>query len=157
MTLGTEADLPRRNVVLVTGVDESGRSSVIRRAEFEPPKDARASETVFEVAVNPPPVRPPAASQTELLELGVPLGTLQWRLIQWKPDWEHPKMHHTDTMDFHTVITGTIEIILDDGPHQLGPGDGVVVAGINHAWKVGPAGCTTTSYILGTPARLSPL
>jgi len=42
--------------------------------------------------------------------------------------------------------------VLDDGAHRLEPGDTVVVAGVDHAWRAGPDGCTMVNTMIGTPA-----
>jgi hypothetical protein len=62
-------------------------------------------------------------------------------------------MHHTDTIDFDTIIFGEVDILLDDGPHHLVPGDCVVVKGVDHAWLAGPEGCTSSVVVIGTPPR----
>ena len=59
-------------------------------------------------------------------------------------------MHHTDTLDFDTVIAGSIELILDDGGHRLEAGDVVVISGVDHAWRSGPDGCTMVITLQGT-------
>jgi hypothetical protein len=35
----------------------------------------------------------------------------------------------------------------------LSAGDCAVVAGVDHAWRTGPEGCTTSIVIVGTPRR----
>ena len=67
------------------------------------------------------------------------------------PNGEWPAMHYTDTIDCHTVIAGSVDLILDDGAHRLAAGDCVMVTGVDHAWKAGPDGCTTSILLIGTP------
>jgi mannose-6-phosphate isomerase-like protein (cupin superfamily) len=62
-------------------------------------------------------------------------------------------MHHTDTLDFDMILEGSVEIVLDDGPHRLGPGDCVVVTGVDHVWKAGPDGFVMSVTLMGTPPR----
>ena len=58
-------------------------------------------------------------------------------------DPDRPGMHATDTLDFMVVIDGHIVLGLDDGEHELGPGDVVVQRGNLHRWKVrGDQPCT---------------
>lgn len=58
-------------------------------------------------------------------------------------DPDRPGMHATDTLDFMVVIDGHIVLGLDDGEHELGPGDVVVQRGNLHRWKVsGDQACT---------------
>ena len=67
------------------------------------------------------------------------------------PNSDWPEMHYTDTIDCHTIVAGSIDLILDDGPHHLDVGDAAVVAGVDHGWRAGPAGATLSIVILGTP------
>jgi hypothetical protein len=60
-------------------------------------------------------------------------------------------MHQTDTLDFDLVVAGSMDLVLDDGPHHLGVNDCVVVTGVDHAWRAGPDGCTLSVFLLGTP------
>ena len=54
-----------------------------------------------------------------------------------------PGMHTTDTLDYVVVIDGEIVLGLDDGDHQLGPGDVVIQRGTAHRWRViGDRPCT---------------
>jgi quercetin dioxygenase-like cupin family protein len=135
---------------LVTGVDAHGRSCVVEEVEFEPPAEAPAMRTIFETSASPPPARPPGHGED--LDLEVAPGTVRWIHVEFQPGTEAP-MHHTDTVDFDTIITGQVDLILDDGPHRLGPGDCVVVTGVDHGWKAGPEGCTSSVVLVGTPPR----
>jgi quercetin dioxygenase-like cupin family protein len=58
-------------------------------------------------------------------------------------DPDRPGMHATDTLDFMVVVDGRIALGLDDGEHELGPGDVVIQRGNRHRWRVvGDAPCT---------------
>ena len=49
-------------------------------------------------------------------------------------------MHRTDTVDYVIVLSGEIEMRLDDSSVRLKAGDVVVQRGTNHAWvNVGTA------------------
>jgi quercetin dioxygenase-like cupin family protein/DNA-binding PadR family transcriptional regulator len=66
---------------------------------------------------------------------------------EWIPvegdDPDEPGMHATDTLDFMVVVDGRIVLGLDDGEHELGPGDVVVQRGNRHRWRVvGDEPCT---------------
>ena len=60
-------------------------------------------------------------------------------------------MHHTDTLDLQTVLSGSVELVLDDGAHRLDAGDLVVLAGVDHAWRAGPDGARLSAVLIGTP------
>jgi naringenin degradation protein FdeH len=50
---------------------------------------------------------------------------------------EHPRdptMHRTKTIDYALIISGEIEMLLDDSEVHLKPGDVVIQRGTNHAW-----------------------
>ena len=50
---------------------------------------------------------------------------------------EHPRdpaMHRTKTIDYALVISGEIDMLLDDSEVHLKPGDVVIQRGTNHAW-----------------------
>ena len=44
-------------------------------------------------------------------------------------------MHATTTIDYDTVISGRLTLVLDSGEYELGPGDTVVVRGDRHSWR----------------------
>jgi hypothetical protein len=105
--------------------------------------------TPFKTNINPPPPRPPGNGQ--FMDLGVPVGALRFMVVQWPPGWQAP-IHHTDTIDFDTVLEGSVDLILDDGRHGLEAGDTAIVTGVDHGWEVGPSGATASIVILGTPS-----
>ena len=48
---------------------------------------------------------------------------------------DEPGWHTTDTLDFGMVISGEIDLDLDDGTHHLKAGDAVVQRATRHAWR----------------------
>lgn len=46
----------------------------------------------------------------------------------------HPFTHRTKTIDFAVVVSGEIDMVLDDSTVHLKPGDVVVQQETNHAW-----------------------
>jgi len=65
-----------------------------------------------------------------------------------------PRRRHcrlaADTLDLETVLTGSVDLLLDDGVHHLEEGDMVVMTGVDHAWKAGPDGCRINAILIGT-------
>jgi len=59
--------------------------------------------------------------------------------------------HHTDTVGFGLLLWGSLELILDDGPHALSGRNWFVLLGIDHSWRVDPDGCEICSVSIGTP------
>ena len=141
---------------IVTGVDADGRSCVIAEHpqgvasnDFTSSSgDRMSSYTAFETASSPAPPRP--AGNGQFMDLEVPVGFLRFSVVHWPPGAENP-MHHTDSIDFDTVLEGSIDIILEDGRHHLEVGDAVIVTGVDHAWEAGPSGATLSVFVLGTP------
>lgn len=137
---------------LVTGTDEDGRSCVVSRETQEPADGGpgvSVLDTMVDITQTPPPSRP--AGSGDFVDLEVAPGQLRWMVIRWEADAEFA-MHHTDSIDLDTVLAGSMQLTLDDGTHQLEPGDCVVVNGVDHAWRAGPEGCTMSIAIYGTPA-----
>src|SRR5678815_3637315 len=136
---------------LITGTDGAGRSCVVGEDEVTfgaaPERGGVSYGLLYMSAELPPPLSP--AGSAEHLDLGVARG-LGWMIIRWEPGFEWP-MHHTDTVDLDLVLEGSIELLLDDGAHRLGPGDSVLVTGVDHAWRSGPHGCTVAIVGIGVP------
>lgn len=52
-------------------------------------------------------------------------------------DDDDPEMHTTDTVDYLYIVSGEVDLELDDGrKERLGPGDCVVQRGTRHAWRI---------------------
>ena len=134
---------------VIAGVDEGGKScattdAAARFAEVAP---GLAAAGVFATSHSPPPARPPGAG--ELVDLGVEPGLCNWVLWRFEPGSEYP-MHHTDTVDFDVIIKGSVDLVLDDGPHRLQRGDCAVVLGVDHSWRAGDEGCVISGIALGS-------
>ncbi|CAN0411301.1 unnamed protein product, partial [Discosporangium mesarthrocarpum] len=46
----------------------------------------------------------------------------------------HPGMHKTRSVDYGIVISGEIDMVMDEGEVHLKAGDVIVQRGTNHAW-----------------------
>jgi mannose-6-phosphate isomerase-like protein (cupin superfamily) len=46
----------------------------------------------------------------------------------------HPAMHRTKTIDYALILSGEIDMLLDDSEIHLKAGDVVIQRGTNHAW-----------------------
>jgi mannose-6-phosphate isomerase-like protein (cupin superfamily) len=81
-----------------------------------------------------------------------PPGGVIVRILTWQPGFSYP-MHRSGTIDFLFIISGRLELILDNGTSILGPGDCVVQRGTNHGWRVvGDAPCTFAGIAVGAKA-----
>ena len=153
----TTSDFTARRVV--TGLDADGTALI--RSDAEPPNTIRTNG--FGVATWLW-LDGPAASVDDggdepggSVRLEPPVGGCSVRIIRFPGtragggDWirvegddpDQPGMHATDTLDFMVVVDGRIALGLDDGEHELGPGDVVIQRGNRHRWRVvGDDPCT---------------
>ena len=135
---------------LVTGIRD-GKSCVVQEDALSPQGAELVHDRFYTVGVDPAPMRP--AGRGAFLDIQVPAGSLAFATVYFPPDSGWPQMHKTDSIDLHTIVSGSVELILDDGAHTLSAGDCAVVAGVDHAWRTGAEGCTTSIVIVGTPPR----
>ena len=140
--------------VLVTGIDDEGRSCVVGDEWVTLGTDEASPGfwlgQLFETSSVPPPARP--AGRADHLDTAVAPGLMQWHVVDYAPGQAYP-MHHTDTIDLDTVLAGSLELHLDDGVHVLEAGDAAVVTGVDHAWVAGPQGARLSVVFVGTPPR----
>lgn len=62
---------------------------------------------------------------------------------------DHPGMHETPTVDYVTVVKGTVVLELDDGKTiELHQGDTVVQQGARHAWRNPTSEPVTVSVVM---------
>ena len=121
---------------------------MVETRDLGAPGAEMGSVDVFSTSDVPPGPRP--AGTADLLPSDLIPGGTKWFVIQW-PAGASFGMHHTDSIDYDVVMAGSIDLVLDDGPHRLEAGDVVVVPGVDHGWTAGPAGCTLSVCLLGTP------
>jgi quercetin dioxygenase-like cupin family protein len=137
--------------LLVTGVDASGRSCAVQDGPVTLQGDAGLGGLLFSVLYatpSLPPITTGGGRVADFLDLAVPPGSMRWTLIEYAPGAGF-SMHHTDTVDLDVVLSGSVELILDDGGHVLTAGDSAVVTGVDHAWRAGPEGCRLNIMTIG--------
>ena len=65
---------------------------------------------------------------------------------------DDPAMHATRTIDYGVVLSGEIDLELDEGEVHLRPGDVVVQRGTRHAWRNrGARPCTMAFVLIASP------
>ncbi len=65
---------------------------------------------------------------------------------------DNPGMHTTKTIDYGIVLSGEIDLELDEGQVHLTPGDVVVQRGTRHAWRnLGSQPCTMAFILISSP------
>src|SRR5438309_11868231 len=119
----------------------TGLTSTLLWVTEESPADNSGSADAAEreIGVAPPPRGaifrvvdfPPAAdfgavdNAAMLREMGIAAG---------RGDARHAGMHRTQSVDYAVVISGEIDMLLDDSEVHLNAGDVLVPRGTNHAW-----------------------
>jgi quercetin dioxygenase-like cupin family protein len=141
---------------VVTGIDPSGQSMIVSDGQvsdaacFFSPGQAAGCDLWMERAV---PVdlddqTDPMADYS--MQSWPPPGGVILRTLTWEPGYSYP-MHRSDTVDFIIVITGQLELVLENGSTMLAAGDSVVQRGTNHAWRVvGDEPCTFVAVLLSS-------
>ena len=95
------------------GVHPPPNGTVFRVVEFSPEKEVRADYK----------------SRLRLMQ--------EMGLAPEGPSREHPRdpgMHRTRTLDYAVIMSGEIDMVLDDSEVHLKAGDVVIQQGTNHAW-----------------------
>src|SRR5262245_13024432 len=136
--------------ILITGVDDQGRSCVVEETtpDSEPFGEGIKVTVAAETESCPPPPRPPGRGDLVPIVRGP--GIARWSFVEFPPG-TNASLHHTDSVDFDVILDGTVDLILDDGAHRLGPGDAVVVKGVDHGWATHDEGCRMSVVVIGTP------
>ncbi len=94
------------------GVSPPVGGSIFRIVEFPPEKN-----TVEEVN-----------REEWLKEMGLEPGSEKGEAVR------HPNMHRTESIDYAVIMTGEIDLLLDDSDVHLKAGDVIVQRASNHAW-----------------------
>ena len=148
---------------VVTGYDESGRPAIIRQGE--PPTVIRAGRyvtTELWVTDRTPPAIADDDTSTRSWALEPPPAGTCFRIVEIAPaggedDGGQPAgadggqldaghegfqdAHATETLDYVTVISGQVTLVVADAEVTLGPGDSVVQQpGVPHDWQNRSAG-----------------
>ena len=139
--------------LLVTGVDAAGRSCAVQDDPVVLQGNPGMPGVLYSVlhSTTSAPSIPTGGRAADPLDLGVAVGALNWLMIEYGPGVTF-SMHHTDTVDLDIVLSGSVDLLLDDGEHPLTAGDTVVVTGVDHAWRTGPDGCRLSVVAIGAVA-----
>jgi hypothetical protein len=159
VSLPKDAQAPRSadgGRLLITGIDAAGRSYVAQGGAVTLDGFPGFEGILYSVLYqSDSPSISDGGRAADILNLGVAPGAINWKMIEYGPGVAF-SMHHTDTVDLDLVLSGSVELILDDGAHPLEAGDAAVVTGVDHAWRTGPAGCRLSVVSVGiAPSRRS--
>lgn len=122
---------------VVTGHNTAGKAVVIddRVIESRPNPTGKAMLTVVWTSATTPVDNNDATDGLDrTVDLTLPGGSVL-RVVDMLPGTTAP-MHRTSSLDYGIVLTGAIELILDDGAVTLVETGGIVVQrGTIHAWR----------------------
>lgn len=122
---------------VVTGHDENGRAVFRSDEEYEPvlvPTGDAAMVTVWTTATVPADLNDETDGRERNPGTTLTGGSVI-RTVDMLPGAQSP-MHRTNSIDYGIVLSGQIELELDDGRKTLlGPGDIVVQRGTMHLWR----------------------
>jgi mannose-6-phosphate isomerase-like protein (cupin superfamily) len=90
-----------------------------------PPKNG----TIFRI-VDFPPIKP----ETEKMDMNTMMKVVGDHAPAKGVPVRHPMMHRTRSLDYAIIMSGEIDMLLDDGEVHLKAGDVVVQQATNHAW-----------------------
>ncbi len=120
-----------------TPADLSGNADAAERETGVAPPP---SGSIFRT-VEFPPVSGPIDAAKLAEEMGIPRDTSNLR---------HPFMHRTQSIDYATILSGTITMMLDEEDVELQAGDVVVQRGTDHAWvNNGTEPCIIAFVLIG--------
>ena len=144
--------------LLVLGLDGDGRSCLAEETEVEfdaiEALPGASMATLFATEQSPPPPCQPGLET--LVPDSIAPGLVRWFMINHEPrtsadDHRGAELHHRNAIDLVVVLEGDGELILGDGPHPVGTGDCIVMAGLDHTMRPGRNGCRLMSFAVGTP------
>ncbi len=130
--------------------DDEGRSSAAASQVIEsgpgPFSGGFAVEELWSTPTNPPALVDQAARLAPS-DVGVAPGGTRWLRVRCEPGASY-EMHRSTTVDYDVVLSGQLDLLLEDGFIHLEPGDAVLLQGHVHGWRGGPEGATYAVVLL---------
>ncbi|WP_457253650.1 cupin domain-containing protein [Pedococcus sp. P5_B7] len=121
---------------VVVGVDDAGRSTVTRDARdmalAHPPTGVTIEEVWWQGEV--PARLDDDGARDEVVGLAAPPagGVVRVLTVPPTPSDRPVDLHYDDSMHVITMLTGRLDIVLEDGEVALGPGDTIVLPASVH-------------------------
>jgi mannose-6-phosphate isomerase-like protein (cupin superfamily) len=159
---------------VVTGKNEWGRSYFVHDGPTPGHLDlgvAINEEIWIDDPANPDPGARIDPVKVEKLHLSPPVGGSVVRVFTFLPansqsemdlsrfdagdamEEENPEMHTTRTIDYGIVLSGELDLELDEGEVHLTAGDVVVQRGTRHAWhNRGTVPCKVAFVLISSPS-----
>lgn len=151
------------SIHVITGFGSDGRSTVItiqEKADFAAAgfdeltddsaiqtneNKARPSITKLYEGDRPGIFERPATG--ELLPIATPPHGALWLEMKFDGYYE-TEFHRTDSIDFHYIVDGEVELILENGSITLRAGDSVILPGVLHRWR-SPKSWHSNLFVIG--------
>jgi mannose-6-phosphate isomerase-like protein (cupin superfamily) len=163
---------------VVTKLDASGKAVVLldERTPLVRPRGPAYVGNLWVTESSPPDFSSSADRAKTKIGLMPPKGGSVFRVVEFPPESDqlahigtgnmqdavgaagtpakgvpprHPLMHRTRTLDYAIILTGEIDMLLDEGEVHLKAGDVVVQQATNHAWvNRGHAPCRIAFILL---------
>lgn len=138
------------SIHVITGTGSDGRSTVItiqEKASFaaagfdELTDDSaiqasgnEAKPSIAKLYENDRPGVIDRPTAGELLPIATPPHGALWLEMKFDGYYE-TEFHRTDSIDFHYIVGGEVELILEDGSVTLRAGDSAMLPGVVHRWR----------------------
>jgi quercetin dioxygenase-like cupin family protein len=91
------------------------------------------SSTNFWITDDTPPSMSKQDTANRPIGVSPPNNGTKFRLVEGIPV-KHPMMHRTRTLDYAVILSGEIDMMLDDTSVHLKDGDVIVQQSTNHGW-----------------------
>ncbi|MGE0384997.1 MAG: cupin domain-containing protein [Gammaproteobacteria bacterium] len=144
---------------LVTGTDDRGQAVVSADGAAPVAFTVQAGDAACIVtelwcadAAPPPLAGPDPTLGRREADMNLGPGVVRWRTVEFPPGAGRvPFFHATPTLDLGVVVSGEIDLLLDDGSRtRLNAGDTFVQRATNHAWQNnGTVPCVLMTVVLG--------
>lgn len=85
---------------------------------------------------------------TDQFNVECPPGGTRWRIVTFG-SYRTSAKHRTKTIDYDVVLSGSVDLVLEDGEVHLEPGDVVVLPAIVHQWRTNESPCTMAVTMVG--------
>lgn len=142
---------------VVTGHDETGRAC-FRSEDFSPTKMIPTGDAAFLQLWTTATVPADNNDETDGRERNVGttlMGGSAFRIVDMLPGEQSP-MHRTNSIDYGIVLSGEIELELEDGRKKsIGESGVIIQRGTNHLWRnTGDHPCRIAFILIEAPAYL---
>ena len=140
---------------VVTGHDDAGRAMIAQDDSFPMVPIAHGDAEfclLWTTATVPADNNDPTDGRTRDAGLTINQGSVV-RIVDMLPGKTSP-MHRTNSLDYGIVLSGEVELELDDGRKTLvGPGEIIIQRGTNHLWRnSGTEPCRIVFVLIEAPA-----